>query len=212
MLTIIARTLFWIVLWSGTVLIFWASSDYFTQSQVHAFLRERPHLMVQDWWRYSVYVHVFSGCLCLGSSLLQYSGILLRRYPKWHKYLGYIYVLSLILAVIPSGLILSVFAKGGWIGKLGFCVLNFATLVTVLLGLNSILKKRLRAHQAWITRSFGLVSSAITFRLLLVVMVHFDVSIEIVYPACVWLSIILNALLVEVYLYTSNFAKHTKNV
>ncbi len=202
-LVAVERAVFWILLWAGTALIFLASRSYFFGSEPHEFLIERPHLTMHSWWRYSLYVHVISGCLCLASSLLQYSKIFLKRYVKVHKSLGYVYVLSLLIAVIPTGLILSNVAKGGWISQVGFHAMNVSVLVCVILGMRAIFQKRVQEHQAWMTRSFALITSAITFRTLQVIFHQFHVPYEIVYPTCVWLSIIVNVWVAEYYLYKS---------
>lgn len=202
--SIFLKWAFWLVLWTGTLLIIWSSRDYLPGPFTHDFLLERPYLLHQNWWRISVKVHAISGCLCLASSLLQYSGLLLKKYPKIHKSLGYVYIASLLFVVVPSGLILCTVAKGGLISQIGFFVMNLLTLLTVFLGLNSILNGKIKEHQIWITRSFGLVSSAITFRTLLIVLLVSQVPLEVAYPACVWLSMIINALLVEFYLYQAS--------
>jgi len=200
-LVALERALFWASLWIGTGLILWASKDYFIGVNPHGFLIERPHLTMQSWWKVSVYIHVLSGCLCIVSSLLQYSKVLLKKAPKVHKSLGYIYVLSLLIAVTPTGMVLSAVAKGGWISQLGFFVMNFSTLICVVQGMKAIFKRKVAEHEAWITRSFALVTSAITFRTLQISLLQLQVPYEVIYPICVWLGMILNLWVAEYYLY-----------
>lgn len=199
-LTIIESALFWSVLWVGTGLIVWNSLDYFLPNGMHSFMFERMELTMQDWWRYTLYAHVIGGVLCIVSSLLQYSKWLLKRASVLHKYLGHVYALSIVTIVFPTGVALAMVAKGGTSGMVGFLILSVGTLGTLLLGMRAIFKRDIKAHQAWITRSFALITSAITFRTLQVVLGTFTSNPEVIYQCSLWLSIGINILLAEYYL------------
>ena len=162
---------------------------------------ERPSLTVQDWWRYTLYTHIVGGAICLLSTLLQYSKILLKSAPSIHNALGYLFALSIITVVFPTGVALSFVAKGGTSGMIGFLVLSFATLLTMLLGITAILKGNIKKHKAWITRSFALVASAITFRILQISFFYAGFATETNYQMSLWFSILINAALAEYYLY-----------
>lgn len=203
----IEMMVFYIVLFGGTALILWESRSYFLPGQIHGFVMERMELAVEDWWRYSLLAHVAGGLICLSSSLLQYSGFLLKRAPAVHRNLGRIYGLSIIMVVFPTGVALAFVAKGGLSGTIGFLFLSFATLFSLLLGMVAIYKKNLRAHQAWISRSFALVTSAITFRLLQLVLVRFVDDYDQVYQSALWASMGINLTLCEYYLLKTNRKK-----
>jgi len=196
----VETTLFYAVLLCGTTLIVWESRNYFLPGRVHGFMLERMELSVEDWWRYCLLAHVAGGSLCLCSSLLQYSKLLLIRAPAIHRYLGRIYALSIITVVFPTGVALALVAKGGNNGTVGFLFLSVATLASLLLGMVAIYKKKLRAHQAWISRSFALISSAITFRALQIGLSQFHLDPGRVYQSSLWLSIAINLALCEYYL------------
>lgn len=191
---------FYFVLFVGTALILWESAPYFLPGQIHGFLLERPLLTIESWWKYSLLTHVAGGLICLVSSLLQYSKILLTRAPRIHRYLGRIYALSIITVVFPTGVLLAFVAKGGLSGMVGFLVLSFATLFSLLLGMVAIYRKNLQAHQAWITRSFALVTSAITFRALHLGLSSLNLDYDLVYQSALWASIGINLALCEYYL------------
>lgn len=198
---------FYFILFGGTTLIIWESRFYFLSDAIHAFLLERIDLASEDWWRLTLMTHVAGGIICLSSSLLQYSRLLLKRAPSFHRNLGRIYALSIIMAVFPTGVALAFVAKGGLSGSIGFLVLSFATLFSLLLGMVAIYKKNLRSHQAWISRSFALITSAITFRILQLTLTHFDLSGDQIYQLSLWLSIIMNLVLCEYYLLKTNKLK-----
>jgi hypothetical protein len=202
-LTSIETALFWSILYLGTGTILWTSLDYFLPNTMHSFLFERIELTMQDWWRYTLNAHVIGGLTCLISSLLQYSKFLLNRAPRVHKSLGYIYALCIITLVFPTGIALSFVAKGGTSGMIGFLFLAVATLLTLILGMVAIFKRDIKSHQAWITRSFALVTTAITFRTLQIGFSKLEISQETNYQLSLWLSIIINLMLAEYYLYKS---------
>ena len=193
--------IFYLVLLVGTALICWESRLYFLPNMIHGFMLERLELAVEDWWRYALLTHVAGGLVCLVSSLLQYSGILLKRATWLHRNLGRIYALSIITVVFPTGVALAFVAKGGLSGTIGFLTLSFATLFSLLLGMIAIYRKNLRSHQIWISRSFALVTSAITFRALQLGLIRLDlVEYQKIYQISLWASIGINLALCEYYL------------
>lgn len=199
-------TIFYLVLFTGTALICWESRLYFLPNTIHGFMLERMELAIENWWRYALLTHVSGGLICLVSSVLQYSRLLLKRAPWLHRNLGRIYALSIIMVVFPTGVALAFVAKGGLSGTIGFLTLSFGTLFTLLLGMVAIYRKNLRAHQVWISRSFALVTSAITFRALQLILIQFDFDYQKIYQMSLWASIGINLSLCEYYL-----LKTTKN-
>jgi hypothetical protein len=196
----IEMMVFYLVLFVGTGLIIWESSDYFLPDRVHGFILERPELAVQDWWRYALLAHVVGGLLCLVSSLLQYSKILLKRAPSIHRNLGRIYALSIVVLVFPTGVALAFVAKGGLSGMIGFLALCFGTFFTLVFGMGAIYRKNIASHRVWISRSFALVTTAITFRTLQLALLQFNFDYDLVYQTSLWGSIGINLALCESYL------------
>jgi uncharacterized membrane protein YozB (DUF420 family) len=196
----IEMTFFYVVLFAGTAVILWESRDYFLPGRLHGFIMERIDLAVEDWWRYTLITHVAGGLICLVSSLLQYSKILLKRAAWVHRSLGRIYGLSIIMVVFPTGVALAFVAKGGLSGTIGFLFLSFATLFSLLIGMVAIYRKNLRSHQIWISRSFALVTSAITFRVLQLTLAQFNLDYDQIYQGALWGSIAINIGSCEYYL------------
>ena len=209
-LTTIEVTFFWSILFMGTAAIVWNSLDYFLPNTMHQFFFERIELTSQDWWKYTVLTHVVGGLICLISSLLQYSKILLKRATRVHKYLGHIYALSIITVVFPTGVALSFVAKGGTTGMIGFLILSFGTLLTLILGMVAIFKRNIKSHQIWITRSFALITTAITFRSLQIGIHALGIDPEFNYQLSLWLSIAINLILAEYYLLKTGSRKSNK--
>ena len=196
----VETALFYVVLMTGTILICWESRLYFLPDTIHGFMLERMELAIEDWWRYTLLAHVAGGLVCLVSSLSQYSGFFLKRATWLHRNLGRIYALSIIIVVFPTGVALAFVAKGGLSGTIGFLALSFGTLFSLLLGMVAIYRKNLRSHQVWISRSFALVTSAITFRSLQLILLETSLEYQNIYQISLWASIGINLVLCEYYL------------
>ena len=72
-----------------------------------------------------------------------------------------------------------------------------------VLGMVAIFKRNIKSHQSWITRSFALVTTAITFRTLQILLSSLGITAETNYQLSLWLSIGINLILAEYYLYKS---------
>lgn len=191
---------FYVILYAGTAVIAWESRYYFLPGRLHGFIMERIDLAVEGWWCYSLVTHVAGGLVCLVSSLLQYSKLLLKHTAWLHRNLGRIYGLSIIMVVFPTGVALAFVAKGGLSGTVGFLFLSFATLFSLLVGMVAIYKRNFRSHQVWISRSFALVTSAITFRVLQLALAQLDLDYDQIYQYALWGSIAINIGFCEHYL------------
>ncbi len=161
------------------------------------FLRERPLLAADVVWRASLVAHVGAGLTCLASSVLQFSQGLLRRAPRLHRVLGRVYVASVLLVASPTGFYLAFHAKGGPSGLVGFLLLGALTVVSTWKGVTAIRTGRRAAHVAWMIRAHALVTTAITFRIILVIGVMAGFDTGAVYVAALWLSLFGNTLVAE---------------
>lgn len=110
------------------------------------------------------YAHVALGAVALLIGPLQFARGLRERFPRAHRLLGSISVGAIILASL-AGLVISPLTSAGPIGTLGFGILAVLWATFALLGLRAILRRDLRAHRAWMTRTFALTYAAVTLRL-----------------------------------------------
>ena len=74
----------------------------------------------------------------------------------------------------------------------------------------AIFKRNIKSHQAWITRSFALITTAITFRSLQIGIHALGVDPEFNYQLSLWLSIAINLILAEYYLLKTGSRKSNK--
>ena len=105
----------------------------------------------------------------------------------------------MLFLVCPTGFHLALFAKGGNLGKLGFLTLSMAALHTTLAGWKTVLPRHrdLTAHREWMTRSFSLAASAITFRIYHMLGYLGGIEEDANYVACIWLSMLGNLAVAE---------------
>lgn len=181
---------------SGIIVI--NSIGYFTTLDDMPFLLEKAALGKDPFWRGCLVIHVGGGLLSLAAALPQFSRVLLRRMPRLHRAIGWTYVGTVMAVVVPPGLYLAMYAKGGLGGKLGFLVTGVLLFHATWRGLERVLAKDFKGHVAWMLRSYGLAASAITFRLIY----HglFWAGFGTQYAAAIWLSLLVNVLAVEAFL------------
>lgn len=153
-------------------------------------------------WRTSLYIHIVGGMLCLFAALPQFSGKLVRRFPGIHRVAGKVYGASMLFLVSPTGFHLALFAKGGFLGKLGFLTLSVLAFHSTIKGWRAVLPphRDIAAHRAWMTRSFALVASAVTFRIYHTLGYMGGLEADTNYVASLWLSLIGNMAAAELLL------------
>ena len=128
------------------------------------FLSTKQHIYHITSWRWSFYIHIFSAIPVLFFGAFQFSGYLLRKYPRLHKTTGAIYIIVLLTVAAPSGLIMSFYANGGVIAQIGFVIMSILWIVTTLMSVYHLRKKNYVHHGKWMLRSYALTLAAITLR------------------------------------------------
>lgn len=142
-------------------------------------------------YQWAFYAHLAAGpvTLLLGLALMSVS--LRRRFPAWHRALGRVQVAVVLLALVPSGAVMSACAATGAVAGLGFATLAAATGICAAVGWRAAVRRRFATHEAWMTRLFTLLCSAVVLRLFagLALLARFDA--EWLYPASAWASWLL---------------------
>lgn len=175
------------------------------------FLLTKQKIIHIKHWRYAFYCHILFSIFSLIAGLTQFSAYILKKHPRIHRTMGYVYVADVICLAGPSGLVMAFYANGTVVSKTSFVLLSLLWIGFTALALIKAIKKEFRAHEAWIIRSFALTLSAITLRLLALVLphvVHLDARTE--YALIAWLSWILNLLIAEWMIYSRKLSSgHT---
>lgn len=115
-------------------------------------------------WLAAFYVHMFSGGIALLSGWSQFSRRFRNRNPGFHRTLGKVYLIAVVVSGI-AGLYIAQYATGGIISILGFSCLATAWVVTSLQAYVVIRRKDPDQHQHWMIRSYALCWAAVMLRL-----------------------------------------------
>jgi uncharacterized membrane protein len=144
-------------------------------------------------------LHIGAGSVALAIGPLQFVGGLRSRRPRLHKAVGRVYLTAVLLTAVGA-LSLSRIAEGGPMARLGFASLAVVLLVVTAIALVAILRGRVATHRAWMTRSYALIFTAVTFRLWLGVMVPLGLPFDQAYAVGSWTAWMINLLGAEAIL------------
>lgn len=139
--------------------------DYFPPNFDSLFLQGREATFTGA-YPPAFYVHIFSGPVVLFVGLILLSDWVRRRHGRWHRWLGRVQVVVLLLFVLPSSLVMSLHAFGGWPAGLSFALLSVATAVCAVIGVVYARRGRFDRHRRWMLRSYALICSAVALRLI----------------------------------------------
>lgn len=156
---------------------------------------ERPEYL------YFFYTHVYTSISVLLSGFLA----ILRRDFGWknfHRNIGKLYIILILIFAAPSGFYMGIFANGGLFSKISFVILGFLWWFSTFKAYQLARQKKFKEHKQWMWRSFAFTLSAITLRMWKVIIVYlFHPNPMDVYQIITWLGWIPNILLIE-YLIT----------
>lgn len=149
-------------------------------------------------WRVAFFVHVFSSFFVLLAGFTQFFSYLLRRYPRLHRALGYMYVADILLVTGPAGLLMSFYANGGLSSRIAFILLSVLWMLFTALALYKAIKKDFLLHRFFMVRSYALTLSALTLRAWKVILADCtDLPPLDRYRVIAWLGWTLNLLVAE---------------
>lgn len=172
---------------------------YFSFKTDIDFLLTKQSILHVKIWRLSFYLHISSSLLVLLFGWLQFVKIIIEKTPKFHRLLGKIYVLSVLLLCAPSGLIMGIYANGGLWSKLSFVIISVLWWTFTLLAYLKIRKGNVNHHIHWMIRSYALTLTALTLRLYVLVLPHyFILPAKEMYTLVAWLSWIPNLIIAEI--------------
>src|SRR5205823_2489915 len=107
--------------------------DYFPPNFDSLFLQGREETFTGV-YPPAFYIHIFSGPVVLFNGLILLSETVRRNYGRMHRVLGRVQVVVLLLFVLPSSVVMSRDAFGGWPTGLSFVLLSAATASCAIVG------------------------------------------------------------------------------
>jgi hypothetical protein len=180
----------------GSFAITAASLVYFGDD-LPPFLLEKLPLPLEDLWMTALRVHVVAAAVCLPGCLLLTSGFVLRRAPRLHRWLGRATAALLLLALVPSGFYLSLFAKGGLPSTLGFMLSGAIVAAAMILGVRAARARRHAEHRRLVLHVLGQLGVAVVSRAMLFAFDAAGVDEIPAYLASLWLPVVGSLALVE---------------
>ncbi|HZV07340.1 MAG TPA: DUF2306 domain-containing protein [Gemmataceae bacterium] len=140
-------------------------SDYFPPNFNSLFLQGREATF-RGAYRAAFYMHILSAPFVLFNGLILLNEYVRRRYGGWHRWLGRVQVAVLLFFVLPSSVVMSRRAFGGWPAGLSFLLLSAATASCAIIGVVHACRRNYAQHRRWMLRSYVLICSAVALRLI----------------------------------------------
>jgi len=163
------------------------------------FLTTKQRVYHIFYWRVSFYTHVFTSCLVLIAGFTQFNPWLLRRYPKVHRRMGWVYLVTVIGVSGPAAFMMAWHANGGLPARTSFTLLSLLWMSYTFYAGWKVVKKDFATHGAFMFRSYALTLSAITLRLYTYISAFLPLaaSPREIYITTAWLSWVPNLLIAE---------------
>ena len=150
-------------------------------------------------WRVSFYTHVFTSCLVLIAGFTQFNPWLLRRYPRVHRRMGWVYLVTVVGVSGPAAFVMAWYANGGLPARTSFTLLSLLWMLFTLYAGWKAMRKDFATHGAFMFRSYALTLSAITLRLYTYIsaFLPLEATHREIYVTTAWLSWVPNLIIAE---------------
>jgi hypothetical protein len=127
--------------------------NYFPPNFNSDFLRGRDSYFWSG-YHWAFYTHILSGPLTLVLGVMLVSNRFRLRFPKWHRRLGKIQIVTILLLLAPSGLWMARYAATGSSATIAFTLLAMLTASCAALGWRAAVLRRFAEHRLWMLRCF----------------------------------------------------------
>jgi hypothetical protein len=125
------------------------------------------------------------------------SRAVLRRAPRLHRWTGRTTGAVVLLALVPSGAYLALFAKGGLLSTAGFLASGAICAVAMVQAVRQARARRFDAHRRFALHVLAQLSVAVTSRAMLFGFGAIAFDPERAYLIALWLPVVASALAVE---------------
>jgi hypothetical protein len=149
-------------------------------------------------YQWAFYVHLVSGPLSLILGTVLVSNRFRSFAPKWHRRLGRVQGMCILLLVAPSGLWMSYYADTGAVAGIGLGLLAVVTAACVALGWRAAVKRQFASHGRWMWRTFILLCSAVVIRMIGGAAMMAGIDPPWLYPLSVWTSWLVPLMILEI--------------
>jgi hypothetical protein len=183
----------------GAVLIGWASRVYFASDELAPFVIEKLPLPHEDLWLAALKVHVVAASFALPACLLL-SWRRMLRFPRVHRWLGRVTGAVILAALVPSGLYLSLHAKGGAPATVGFALSGLIVAFAMAGGVRRARAKDHLGHRRCMLHVLAQLSVAVTSRTLLNLLDAVGIDPGPAYLFALWAPVLAGVGFVELWI------------
>lgn len=183
----------------GSLAITYSSAVYFDADEYAPFVLEKLELGLPNEERYlhALELHVIAAAFALPACLVLLSRTVMRRVPRFHRWLGRLTGTVTVFALVPSGFYLSLFAKGGLLGTVGFMLSGAIVVVAMVLGVRAARAGRYADHRRFVLHVVAQMAVAVVSRAMLFAADAAALDHDTAYLVSLWVPVIGCAALVE---------------
>jgi hypothetical protein len=180
----------------GSALMTLVSLPYFDFEELPPFVIEKLPLRFEELWLASLRIHVASALVSFPLCLVLMTRWLQRR-AAWHRWLGRVAGVLVLVLMVPSGVLLAFEAKGGAVVTAGFLL---SALIVGWFSVHGVLaarRRELAAHGRAMRHVVGQMSVAVTSRALIVGFDAAGIDPDVAYTVALWVPVLFTALIAE---------------
>jgi len=176
---------------------------YFNFNPLQDFLGTKTDaVLAKPVFQVSFYIHIASSWFVMSSGALQLIPALYRKWPTFHRWVGRVYVLVILVLACPSGLGLAVYANGGLAAKVGFTMQCVAWWFLTLQAWRFAILKQWEKHANSVLRSLAVTVAAMSLRTESYFMYYYLGTKPIeTYLTVTWLSWVGNLFIAEILIF-----------
>jgi hypothetical protein len=143
------------------------------------------------------YVHIVGGPIAIVIGFVLMLSGRVARFRKQHRWLGRVQGVIVLVAVLPSGLLMATRSVAGPIAGWGFATVAILTAISMVMAIRRARSRQFKIHQRWATRSFILLCSPLLFRVISGVTIVSNVESPMTYRLNAWLSWLIPLIVYE---------------
>lgn len=157
----------------------------------------------EDWilsnlfWKIGFHTHIIFGALALLIGWTQFIPRFRNKYRKWHRYIGKIYVFSVLLSSIAA-INSSFFANGGIIAFMGLFTIACIWFATTYKGYIYARQIKIIEHQKMMIYSYAATFGGVTLRIWLPLLNKYLEDFDLAYAIATWMSWIPNLIVAKI--------------
>ena len=189
-----SRRSFLVVMLVGAALIGAASLEYFDFSRLPGFAIEKFPVrhMGESLWLASLRIHVASALVSFPLCLLLITRWLQRR-PVWHRWIGRTTGVLVLLALVPTGIVLSFEAKGGWLVSAGFLLSGAIVAGATVSGVAAARRRDFASHRRAMRHVMAQMSVAVSSRAMILGLDSLGMDPGVSYVFALWVPVLISA-------------------